>query len=87
MFICFLEGRHDPSKYHYKRTIIGPPAKWHSPAGRCWPNFENWFGSFEIFQRSGFGNIAKKIYIFVIFQGGDPLGSPLPPLDSHMTML
>ena len=74
MFICFLEGRDDPSKYHYKRIIIGPPAKRHSPAGLCWPKFESWFGSFEIFQRSGLGNIAKKTYIIVIFQGGGPPG-------------
>ena len=25
----FLDGRDNPSKYHYKRTIIGPPAKRH----------------------------------------------------------
>ena len=25
----FLEGRDDPRKYHFKRAIIGPPAKRH----------------------------------------------------------
>ena len=28
-FFFYLEGKDDPSKYHYKRAIIGPPAICH----------------------------------------------------------
>ena len=48
-----------------------------SVAGRWWPNIECWFGSFVIFQGIR-TNIAKKPYIFVIFQGGGT--DPCPPL-------
>ena len=42
-------------------------------------NIECWLGSFVIFQGIR-TSIAKKPYIFVIFQGGpDPLSSPLDP--------
>ena len=52
-----------------------------SLAGRWWPNIECWLGSFVIFQGVR-TSIAKKPYIFVIFQGGqDPLS---PHLDLHM---
>ena len=38
------------SKYHLKRTIIGPQAKRHlygtSMACRCWPRIECWLDSF-----------------------------------------
>ena len=76
------------SKYHFKRAIIGPPAKRHlngvSLACRCWPNIECWLGSFVIFQGIR-TSIAKKPFIFVIFQGG-PASSP-PPLSgsAHVT--
>ena len=60
------EGRED------KWAIIGPPVKCHlngvSLAGRCWPKIEYWLGSFLIFQGIK-TSIAKKPYIFVIFQG------------------
>ena len=47
-------------------------------------NIECWLGSFVIFQRIGTG-IAKKPYIFVIFQGGpDPLSRSLDP---HMVKI
>ena len=68
------------SKYHFKRAIIGPPAKRHlncvSLACRCWPNIECWLGSFVIFQGIR-TSIAKKPHIFVIFQRGSrPPGPP-----------
>ena len=84
---CFFSwGGEEGSKYHYKRDIIGPPAKRHlngvSHACRCWPNIECWLGSFRIFQ--GIRTcIAKKPYIFVIFQGKG-VRTPFPPLDPHM---
>ena len=69
-------------KYHYKRAIIGPPAKRHlngvSLAGRLWPNTECWLVSFVVLQGIQ-TNIAKKPYIVVIFRDGGPY--PLPPLD------
>ena len=79
------------SKYHEKRAIIGPPAKRHlngvSLACQWWPNIECWLGSFMIIQGI-LTSIAKKPYIFVIFQAGgevpDPL-PPLPPLDPRMS--
>ena len=44
---------------------------------RWWPNMEYWLGSFVIFQGIR-TSIAKKLYIFVIFQGGgDTLSPPL----------
>ena len=52
-----------------------------SPAGPWWPNIECWLGSFVIFQGIR-TSIAKKPYIFVIFQGGggqDGLSHPLDP--------
>ena len=63
------------SKYHYKRAIIGPPAKRHlngvSLAGPWFPNIECWFCSFVIFSGSG------PVLLFVIFQRGS--GPPAPP--------
>ena len=48
-FLFFLEGRDDPNKYHYKRTLTGLPAKCHlngvSLACRLWPKNECWYGS------------------------------------------
>ena len=73
------------SKYHYELAIIGSPAKRHlngvSLAGRWWPNTECWLVRFVVLQviRT---NIAKKPYIFVIFQG---VRTPCPPLDPHLT--
>ena len=64
--------------YQRNRAIIGPPAKRHLndvylAALRC-TNNECWLGSFVIFQ--GIRTcIAKKPYIFVIFQVGK--GFPL----------
>ena len=66
----------DPRKYHYKWTIISPPAKRHlngvSLAGRWWPKIECCLGSFVVLHGIR-TSTAKKTYIFVIFQGGlDP---------------
>ena len=52
------EGREDPNTtIHYKRAIIGPPAKRHlndvSLADRCLPNSEYWLGRFVIFKGPG----------------------------------
>ena len=49
--------------------INGPSSTHLSLAGRRWFNIECWLGSFVIFQGTG-NSIAKKTYIFVIFQGG-----------------
>ena len=72
------------SKYRYKWAIIGPTAKRHlngvSLAGRWWPDIKFWLGSFVIFQGAG-TSIAKKPYMFVIFQG---VWTPCPPLDPPM---
>ena len=76
------------SWYHYKRAIIVPPAKRHlngvSMTGRWGPITECWLGSFVVLQGIQ-TNIAKRPYIFVIFQGGGS-GPPIPPLDSHMNL-
>ena len=73
----FLRGG---SKYHYKRAIIGPPAKRHlivvTLAGRCWPNNESWLGSFEFF--SGSGPILQRNPIFLKFSG-EWVSRPRPP--------
>ena len=64
------------------RAIIVSPAKRHlngvSLAGRWRPINECWLGSFVIFQGIR-TSIAKKPYIFVIFQGGLDPYSPLDP--------
>ena len=63
----------------YKRAIIDPPAKRHlTLVGRWWPNIECWLGSFVVLQGIR-TSIAKKPYIFVIFQGGG-VRIPAPPL-------
>ena len=55
------------SKYHYKRAIIGPPAKRHlngvSLACWWWSNIEFWLGSFVIFQGI-LTRIAKETLYF-----------------------
>ena len=73
----------------YKRAIIRPPAKRHlngvSLAGLRWPNnrpnIECWLGSFVNFQGI-WTSIAKKPYIFVIFQGVQTHCPPPPPPSS-----
>ena len=81
-FFFLVEGIEDPN------TAINGPVKRHwngvSLAGRWWPNFECWLGSYVILQ--GIRTyIAKKPYIFVIFQGGPDHLSP-PHLDPPMQM-
>ena len=70
-FFKLLRG----SKYHYKQDIIRPPAKRYLNvvllACRWWPNIECWLGCFVILHGIK-TTIAKKPYIFVIFQAGDP---------------
>ena len=75
------------SKYLYKRAIIGPPADRHlngvSLAFLWWLNIECWPGSFVIFQGI-WTRIAKKPYIFVIFQrGGGGVRTPGPPMQMN----
>ena len=48
-----------------------------------WPNNECWLESFAIFHGNR-TSIAKKPYIFVIFQGG--VGTPFPPSGSAHVM-
>ena len=52
-------------------TKIGPSSARHQT-----------FGSFVIFQGIRI-NVAKKPFIFVIFQGGGGGGAPVTPLDPH----
>ena len=77
MFFSLIRGQRIPI----------PPAKRHlnsvSLAGRRWPNIECWLSSFVIFQGNQ-TSIAKKTYIFVIYQGADPLTSPHTRLDRPM---
>ena len=61
------EGREDPNT-----TISGP-----SSAGQWNANIECWLGSFVVLQGIR-ASIAKKPYIFVIFQGEGQ--EPLSPL-------
>ena len=65
------------SKYHYKRAIIGLPAKRHlngaSLACWWWPNIKFWLGRFVIFQGTLTRISKKTLYL----RGPDPL-SPLP---------
>ena len=69
-FFLVDDGREDPNTT-LSGAIIGPPAKRHfngvSLAGRWWPNIECWLGSFVVLQGTR-TSIAKKSYIFVIFQ-------------------
>ena len=54
--------------------IIGPPAKRHlNGVSLAHCNIKWWLGSFVIFQEIR-TSIAKKPYIFVIFQGGGGSG-------------
>ena len=76
-FYLFDEGEGGP-KYHYKQAIIGPsetPFKLRANDGSTLN--AGLVGSFVIFRGS---NIARKPYIFVIFQwvGSRP---PVPLLD------
>ena len=66
--------------YHYNRAIIVTLAKRHfdgvSLAGRWWPITECYFGNFVVLKGNQTG-IAKRPYIFVIFQGVGS-GPPTP---------
>ena len=76
--------------YHYKQAIIDPPAKRHLNgvllAARWWPNIECWLSSFVDLHGIR-TSIAKKPYIFVIFQGGGGPYPLSPPLDPHLTKI
>ena len=65
-FLSLMRGGR--SKYHYKRAIIGPPAKRHlndvSLACRWWPNIE----CFVIFR--GSRSVLQRNPIFYDFSGG-----------------
>ena len=62
----------DISKYHYKRAIIGPPAKHHLNGATLacwwWPNIECLLGSFEIFR--GFRTVLLRSPKFLRFLRG-----------------
>ena len=69
-------GHHQPASETHLNGV--------SQVGRLWPNIECWLGSFVIFQGI-WTSIAKKPYIFVLFQGGRGGPDPLfPPLDLPM---
>ena len=61
------------SKNHQKQAIIWPasktPLKWHFTFRPIMAHIECWLGSFAIFQGMR-TSIAKKPYIFLIFQRG-----------------
>ena len=65
------------SKYHYKRAIIGPPAKCHlndiSLACRWWPNIECWLESSVIFKGSSPVLLRNLIFLWFFRGGPDPL--------------
>ena len=77
-FFCWWEM--GGSKYHYKRAIIGPPAKPHfngvSLACQWWPNIECWLGSFVIFQGIWTKLLRNPIFLWFFRRGPDPR-SPL----------
>ena len=96
---CLSEGvrlwEEGGSKYHYKRAIIGPPAKRHlngvSLACRWWPNIECWLGSFKIFQGIRTSIARNPIFLWFFIGGGGGggggSGPPIsPPLDQHMEL-
>ena len=69
--------------YHFTRAIIGPPAKrhlmafgWRADDGRILNA-----GLVAAILQGIQTCIARKSYIFVIFQGGEP-GPPVPPFGS-----
>ena len=69
------------SKYHYQRSIIGPPAKRHlngvSLACRCWPNLECWLDSFVIFRGSGPVLLLDTLYFCDFLDGESDPQSPM----------
>ena len=82
LWLFFLSwwGREDPNT-----TKSGPssarsetPLNGVSLAGRWWSNIECWLGRFDVLQGIR-TSIAKKPYIFVIFQGVRTPNHPLPP--------
>ena len=76
-------------KAGHHRPASETPLDGVSLAGRWWPNIKCWLGSFVIFQGVR-TSIARKPYIFVIFQGGGGSGPPVPHptlLDPHMIII
>ena len=87
------EERREDSNTAISGPLSAPPAKQHlngvSLADRWWPNIECWLGSLVVLQGIQ-TSIAKKPYIFVIFQGGGGGGpDPLPPPSgsAHETLM
>ena len=72
------------SKYHYKRAIIGPPAKCHLNGFSlvCWwrPNIECWLDSFVIFR--GSRPVLLRNPTFLWFFRGGGVRTPCPPSGS-----
>ena len=68
-----------PLKMDHHRHISETPLKWRF-AGVSMATIECWLGSFVIFRGSGL--IARKPYIFVIFQGGGGVRTHCPPSGS-----
>ena len=80
------EGREDPNTTKsrpYYWPASGKPFYGVLLAGEWWPNIECWLGSFVVFQGIR-TSIAKKPYIFVIFQDPDPLPPPPPSRFVHV---
>ena len=66
-------------------AIIGPLAERHLMACPWWPNTESGLVALWFFRGSGpVYDIARKPYIFVVFQGGGG-PDPLPPMYPHAT--
>ena len=80
-FVFFLVW----SKYHYKRTIIGPQAKRHfngvSLACRWWPNIESGLVALWLFR--GSGPVLLRNPTFLYFSGGGGLDLYSPSGFSH----
>ena len=76
------------SEHHYKRAIIGPPAKCHLNAGLLMmAHIECWLSILMIFQGI-WTRIAKTPIFLWFFKGGGggppPVSPPPPSLDLHM---
>ena len=75
-FVCFFLWGQEGSKYHYKRSIIGPPGV--SLACRWWPYIECWLCSFVILRDSG--PVLQRNPIFLwFFRGVGVVPTPCPP--------
>ena len=85
---CFSWRGERESKYHYKWTIIGPPAKDHLngvPLACRWrPYIESSLVALWLFKESGPVLLIETLYFCDFFRGWGESGSPVPPLDPRI---